>query len=165
MTEVTLRPATPVDDAFLRVVYAWTRVDELAMTPWTDEEKAAFVTMQFEAQRAYYAEVYPDATYDVVVVDGEDAGRLYVARLEDEIRVVDIALLPPFRGRGVGELLLSQVLAEAEASGRRVVIHVEHQNPARNLYERLGFERVEDLGVYHRMEWSAPGPAASAGPS
>ena len=162
MTEVTLRPATPADEAFLRVVYAWTRVDELAITPWTDEQKAAFVSMQFEAQRSYYAEIYPDAAYDVVVVDGEDAGRLYVARFDEEIRVVDIALLPPFRGRGVGELLLSQVLAEGAASGRTVVIHVEHQNRARNLYERLGFVQVEDQGVYLRMEWRPPGSAEEA---
>lgn len=156
MTEVTLRPVTPADEAFLRVVYAWTRADELAMTPWTDEQKAAFVSMQFEAQRSYYTEIYPDAAYDVVVVDGEDAGRLYVARLAEEIRVVDIALLPPFRGRGVGGLLLGQIIAEAAASGRKVVIHVEQQNRARTLYERLGFEQVEDLGVYHRMEWRPP---------
>lgn len=165
MTEVTLRPVTPADEAFLRVVYAWTRADELAVVPWTDEQKAAFVTMQFEAQRSYYTEIYPDAAYDVIVVDGEDAGRLYVARLDEEIRVVDIALLPPFRGRGVGELLLSQVLAEAAASGRMVVIHVEQQNRARNLYERLGFVQVSDEGVYHRLEWRPPGSAAEPGPS
>ena len=158
MTEVTLRPVTPADEAFLRVVYAWTRADELAVTPWTDEEKAAFVRMQFEAQRRYYAEVYPDAAHDVVVVDGEDAGRLYVARFDEEIRIVDVALLPAFRGRGVGELLLSQVLAEAAASGRKVVIHVEHQNRARSLYDRLGFEAVEEVGVYHRMEWRPARP-------
>jgi ribosomal protein S18 acetylase RimI-like enzyme len=155
VTEIALRPETPGDEEFLRVVYAWTRAGELERTPWTDEQKAAFVAMQFEAQRSYYREVYPDAAYDVVVVDGQDAGRLYVARLPGEIRVVDISLLPEFRGRGVGGSLLGDVQAEAASSGRKVVIHVEQQNPAKALYLRLGFEPVEDLGVYLRMEWTA----------
>jgi ribosomal protein S18 acetylase RimI-like enzyme len=153
VTEIALRPETPGDEGFLRVLYAWTRADELERTPWSDEQKAAFVAMQFAAQRSYYREVYPDAAYDVVVVDGQDAGRLYVARLPDEIRVVDISLLPDFRGRGIGATLLGEVQAEAAASRRKVVIHVEQQNRAKNLYVRLGFEPMEDLGVYLRMEW------------
>jgi ribosomal protein S18 acetylase RimI-like enzyme len=153
VTEVALRPETPGDEGFLRAVYAWTRAEELERTPWNDEQKAAFVAMQFEAQRAYYREVYPDAAYDVVVIDGQDAGRLYVARLPEEIRVVDISLLPEFRGRGIGATLLGDVQAEAAASGRKVVIHVEQQNRAKNLYVRLGFVPVEDLGIYLRMEW------------
>lgn len=160
MTEVVLRPETPGDEAFARGVYGSTREEELELTGWTDEQKAAFVAMQYVAQRKYYGEIYPDATYDVIVVDGEDAGRLYVARLAEEIRIVDIALLPAFRGRGVGQQLLGEVLAEAAASGRRVVIHVEQNNRARELYLRLGFVPVEDLGIYHRMEWTpAEGPS------
>lgn len=157
MTEVALRPETPGDEEFSRGVYGSTREEELAVTGWTDEQKAAFVAMQFAAQRKYYRDVYPDAAYDVIVVDGEDAGRLYVARLADEVRIVDIALLPAFRGRGVGGRLLDEILAEAAASGRKVVIHVEQNNRARELYLRLGFAVVEDVGVYHRLEWTPPG--------
>ena len=154
MTGVTLRPATDGDEDFLREVYGSTRADELAMTPWSDEEKAAFVAWQFAAQAAYYREVYPDASRDVIVVDGADAGRLYVSREETEIRVVDISLLPGFRARGVGTELLNAILAEAAADRKRVTIHVEQHNPARGLYERLGFAPVEDLGVYLRMEYA-----------
>jgi ribosomal protein S18 acetylase RimI-like enzyme len=154
VTEVVLRPAAEADEALLRAVYASTRAEELARTPWDDEQKAAFLGMQFEAQRAHYTTAYPGAAHDVVVVDGEDAGRLYVDRAPDEIRVVDIALLPPFRGRGVGSGLLGGILAEGRETGRRVTIYVEHQNPARRLYDRLGFVEVEDVGVYLKMEWT-----------
>lgn len=154
MTEIALRPETPADEALSRAVYSATRADELAPVPWSAEQKAAFLSMQFEAQRAHYREHYPDAAFDVVVVDGEDAGRLYVGRFDGEIRVVDIALLPPFRGRGVGTALLRGLLDEARASGRKVVIHVEHQNPARTLYDRLGFLPVAEVGPYVRMEWT-----------
>lgn len=152
MTEVTLRPVTEADEDFLREVYGATRAEELAMTPWSEEQKAAFVAMQFAAQTTYYREVYPDAAHDVIVVDGQDAGRFYVAREEKDIRVVDVSLLPEFRARGVGTRLLSGILAEAAAGGQRVTIHVEQHNPAKALYERLGFAPVEDLGVYLRME-------------
>lgn len=154
VTRIGLRPQTDADEAFLRAVYTSTRVEELAVTGWNDEQVAAFLAMQFEAQSVYYRATFADAAFDVIVVDGEDAGRLIVLRLDDEIRVVDIALLPAFRGRGVGASLLGDVIAEAAASGRRVVIHVERENPARSLYDRLGFVVVDEGDVYLRMEWT-----------
>jgi GNAT superfamily N-acetyltransferase len=154
VTEVALRPETAEDEGLSRAIYASTREEEMARVPWSDEQKAAFVSMQFEAQRSYYREVYPDADFSVVVVDGADAGRLYVDRSSEEIRVVDIAVLPAFRGRGIGGTLLAAVLDEARETGRTVVIHVELMNRARTLYDRLGFVPVEEAGVYLRMEWT-----------
>ena len=153
MQKVALRPVGDADRAFLAHVYASTRADELAILPWTDEQKAAFLAHQFEAQDAHYRSNYGDATFDVIEVDGEPAGRLYVHRGPREIRVVDIALTPPFRGRGLGTRVLKDVIAEAEAGGRKLSIHVEMHNPARRLYERLGFRPVAGGdGVYLLME-------------
>jgi GNAT superfamily N-acetyltransferase len=149
---VALRPATPEDYAFLERVYASTRADELAPLPWSAEQKAAFLAQQFAAQSAHYAEHYPDASFDVVLVDGEPAGRLIVARGVAEIRVVDIALLPEHRGRGIGTALLEPILAEADERGATVVVHVEQFNPAMRLYERLGFVPAGEVGVYLRLE-------------
>ena len=84
----------------------------------------------------------------MILVGGEPAGRLYVARWPEELRIVDIALLPRFRGRGVGTTLLRQLMDEADAAGKPISIHVEVNNPARSLYDRLGFEVAEDRGVY-----------------
>ena len=154
--EVALRPVVPADEAFLCRVYASTRADELALTGWDDARKAAFVRMQFDAQRSHYEQHYDGAAYDVIVVDGTPAGRLYVARWTDEIRIMDIALLPEFRNKGLGSRLLRDLLAEGSTDGKRVTIHVEKHNPARRLYERLGFVVVEDKGVYDLM--SAGGP-------
>ena len=98
--DVALRPIRDDDEPFLESVYASTREEELARVPWTAEQKTAFVAIQFAAQSAHYAEHYAGMTADVVLVDGEPAGRLLVARWAQEIRIVDIALLPPFRGRG-----------------------------------------------------------------
>ena len=153
--EVTLRPATDADAPFLRDVYASTRTEELAQVDWTDEQKAAFLSSQFAAQDAHYRG-YPGATFEVVLVDGQPVGRCYVARWAEELRVVDISVLPEHRGQGIGRELLGDLLAEAARTGVKVSVHVEKLNRARTLYERLGFVEVEDTGVYLRMERPAP---------
>lgn len=157
---VTLRPAEPRDESFVFEVYAGTRADELALVDWSAEQKAAFVAQQFDAQTRDYARNYPDATVDIVLVDGEAAGRLFVDRTPDDIRVVDISLLPRFRGRGAGGWLLRELQAEAAASGRTLTVHVERFNPAQRLYARLGFVAVGEAGpVYQKMSWT-PEPGA-----
>jgi len=133
-------------------VYASTRAEELAVVPWDDAQKDAFLRAQFDAQDAWWHENYAEASFDVIVVDGEPAGRLYVHRGTSEIRIVDIALLPEHRGDGVGTRLLEDLLAEGDASGKSVTIHVERMNPALRLYERLGFALAEDKGVYLFLE-------------
>jgi GNAT superfamily N-acetyltransferase len=148
----TLRPARPEDREHLLAVYASTRAEELAPVPWTEEQKSAFVKMQFDAQDAHYREHYQGATYEVIEVDGVPAGRLYLHRKPKEIRLVDIALLAPFRGKGIGTRLLAELIAEAKKRGVPLTIHVELFNPARRLYERLGFTPVEEHGVHLLME-------------
>ncbi|HEX8066618.1 MAG TPA: GNAT family N-acetyltransferase [Thermoleophilaceae bacterium] len=106
---------------------------------------------QFSAQDQHYKDNYRDTAYDVILVGGEPAGRLYVGRWREEIRIVDIALLPAFRGRGAGTALLRDLMAEADAAGKPLTIHVERENPARRLYERLGFAEAGEHGVYVLM--------------
>ena len=151
---IALRPVAARDDAFLRFVYACAREEELSLVGWDDVQREAFLRQQFDAQDAYYREHYQPATFDVIELDGEPAGRLYVARWADEIRIIDISLLPQHRGRGIGTALLQGLLAEAAEAGKRVSIHVEKHNPALRLYERLGFSPVADTGVYLLMEAS-----------
>jgi ribosomal protein S18 acetylase RimI-like enzyme len=159
---MTLRPVEAGDEEFLYRVYASTRAEELAAVPWDDDAKEAFLRMQFAAQDRWYHEQMPDASYDLVLVDGERAGRLYVERRPDELLIIDIALLPEQRRRGLGTSLLGDVLAEADATGRRATIHVERFNPARRLYERLGFAGVAEQGVYLLLERSPRGYVKTA---
>ena len=151
--QISFRPVEEEDRGFLQRLYASTRADELAVVDWTDEEKERFLGFQFGAQHDYYREQFPAARFDVVLVDGEPAGRLYVDRREDEIRLIDIALLPQYRRRGIGGELMRRVLDEGRRAGLPVQIHVEHNNPAMRLYNRLGFRKVEDQGVYALMRW------------
>jgi ribosomal protein S18 acetylase RimI-like enzyme len=150
---VRLRPITPEDDEFLARVYASSRADELAPTGWSDEQKEIFCRRQFDAQSAYYSVNYPGALFQVIERDGQPIGRLYVARWEKEIRIVDITLLPESRGTGLGTKLLRDLQDEARVSGKSLTIHVERFNRALGLYRQLGFEQIEDKGVYLLMRW------------
>lgn len=153
--EITLRPIADDDQPFLCRLYATTRADEMAVVDWTEAQKTEFLTMQFTAQHKFYLDQFRQASFDVLMLGQEPIGRLYVDRRPDEIRIIDIALLPAYRNRGIGSHFMKQLLAEAGERGVPVRIHVEHYNPAMRLYERLGFRQIDEDGVYHLMEWSA----------
>jgi ribosomal protein S18 acetylase RimI-like enzyme len=155
---VTLRPIQPDDLAFLFDVYAGTRLEELAVTGWSPAEIEAFLRMQFSAQNAYYRDHYPDAELQIILAADRPAGLLYVNHGAEEIRLVDLALLPAHRGQGIGSSLLDALLAEGQRAGKPVTVHVEKQNRVLRLYERLDFQRIADRGVYWFLEWR-PSPS------
>jgi ribosomal protein S18 acetylase RimI-like enzyme len=152
---LTFRRITDADLPFLARVYASTRVEELAVADWPEQQKAAFLDSQFQAQHKHYQKYYPKADWLVTSRGHEDIGRLYLERWPSQHRIIDIALLPAYRGCGFGEALLRDLMDEAAACGKAVSIHVEKNNPAMRLYRRLGFEIEEDKGVYDLMRWTA----------
>lgn len=148
--ELTLRAAGPSDREFLLAVYASTRAAELAATGWDADTVSTFLEMQFTAQEADRARRHPDSRRWIVSCDGTDIGRLELAALPDEERLVEIALLPAWRGRGIGSRLLERVIADA---GSRIVsLHVAADNPAIALYDRFGFTVVARDELTLRME-------------
>lgn len=159
---ITLRPITDHDLPFLRALYGSTRQAELTAVPWNDAQKAQFLDMQFHAQHTHYQTTYPQATFDIIEKDGAAIGRLYIDPRPDEIRIVDIALLPAHQNAGIGSALLQHILDDGAANGRCVTIHVERFNPALRLYERLGFQHVADNGVYLLMSWTPQSAPALA---
>jgi ribosomal protein S18 acetylase RimI-like enzyme len=154
--QVILRAAGAEDLPFLYQVYASTRAEELAQVPWSAEEVHAFLDMQFKAQHTYYHDNYPGAHFLMVLVDDLPAGRLYIDWWETELRIMDIALLPEFRGQGIGSRLMHDLLREAQARGVPVTLHVEPFNPALRLYARLGFQKIGEAGLYWLMRWEPP---------
>ncbi len=157
---IVLRPIQAEDSAILYRVYASTREDELAPLGWDAEQKDAFLRMQFNAQHRYYQEQFPGAAYQILLVEGCPAGRLYVDHRPEEVRIIDIALLPEYRNKGIGTVLLQGLLEEACRMNKPVRIHVEQANPALRLYRRLGFSEIADRGIYVLMEWSPGGVRA-----
>jgi ribosomal protein S18 acetylase RimI-like enzyme len=156
---ISYRPIGEADLPFLFLVYASTRTEELAVTGWPDDAKRNFLAQQFNAQHVHYQHHYPDAEWLVVLRGGEPAGRLYIEEWPDQIRLIDIALLPQHRRAGIGSAILNDVLALAAAKGKPVTIHVERNNPAMQLYRRLGFATLGEAGVYDLLEWRPEGAA------
>ena len=153
---VSLRPATEADYDFMRRLYASTREVEMAHFPFDEAAKRGFLDQQFAAQYAHYATHYPTCERRIIERDGTPVGRLWVDEWRDQIRLVDIALIPECRGQGIGSTLLQQVMDRGAAAGKPVTIHVEAYNPALGLYRRLGFEPIDTNGVYLLMRWTPP---------
>jgi len=157
MTEynTSLQPVTPADKDFLCTVYASTREEEMELSGWDKQQISDFLGQQFHYQHTYYQQEFPEATYSLILVNNERAGRLYLDRREKEHRIIDIALLPRFQRKGIGSKLLKEILEEANQAGKSVGIHVEQNNPALHLYNRLGFVKTGEQGLYFLMEWNA----------
>ena len=151
-SNLRLRPITDKDKPFLCKLYHSTRLEEMAQSGWDDQQIANFLDFQFEAQHKHYQDTYYTAAFDIIEQDKIPVGRLYVDRRNDELRIVDIALMPETRGKGIGSHYLQMLLKEA-GQDKAVRIHVEHNNPAMTLYKRLGFKKIDTNGVYHLMEW------------
>lgn len=142
------------DDQFLLALYESTRSAEMALVPWSDDQKRVFLKGQFEAQRTDYLARFPAAKHSIIVIDDEPIGRIWIDRRNDEIRILDIAILPRDQNAGVGTVLLEQLqhqAAEAELPLRHSV-SVTNQDALR-FYRRLGFCVVEDFETHVLMEW------------
>jgi ribosomal protein S18 acetylase RimI-like enzyme len=144
--QITLRAVTPADDAFLLSVYTSSRAEEMKLVPWTDEQKEAFVKMQFAAQKQHYAAMHPGASHDIIYCGEIPVGRVYVDRTPEELHILDITVLPQFRGRGTGQTLLRRLMDEAGASSKAVTIYIESFNPSLRLFEQLGFQKEREEG-------------------
>ena len=149
-THLILRSMEAGDEDFVYRVYASTRMAEMDMVDWTDKQKEAFLRMQFRAQGQHYQAVYPQAIYQVIEWNGIPVGRLTLDQTEQTTRLVDIALLPEFRNRGLGAALISAL----QSQNRKINLHVLKSNPALNLYQRLGFVFKSEDALHFEMEWS-----------
>jgi ribosomal protein S18 acetylase RimI-like enzyme len=153
---ITYRPVRDSDRDFLAGLYISTRAEEMQQVPWTPQQKVEFLLMQFQAQTYHYSQEYDSSGFSIIEHDGKPVGRLYRELQGNDIHLIDISLMPEMRGQGLGTTLLQEVLDEAASLGQTVSIYVEHYNPAKRLYHRLGFKEVGENGVYHLMKWTAP---------
>ena len=150
---VTFRPVCETDDtALLFRIFASTREEILAFEGWNDQQKDAFLRQQFALQHNAYMKGYKNPLFYILSHREEEAGRLYLNICETDLRIIDIALLPFARGRGIGSAVISDLLAWSRERRKTVSIHVERQNPARRLYERMGFVCRKTEDVYLLME-------------
>ena len=159
---IELHPVTAAHAGLLLELYASTRSEEMALVPWTAEQRHAFVEMQFRAQQDHYSQFYPQATPEIVLENGRPVGRLYVDRLDREIKIIDVTVLPAERNGGIGTHLIRTLLAEAARLGKVVGIYVESFNPSLAFFKRLGFVETEQSGIHIYLQWFPTGNQAFA---
>lgn len=151
--DVRLRPITDDDYAFMARLYALNRQAEMAHFPFNEQQKSLFLHSQFEAQSRHYFAHYPTERFALIEQQGAPIGRLLVAELPAQLRLVDIALLPSYQRLGIGSALIRQLQAEATAKGIPMQLHVDPASPARTLYERLGFMAETGDALHLAMTW------------
>lgn len=149
---IELRPEVKKDYAFIEAVYRSTREVELNLTNWTEQQKSAFALMQSMAQLAEYKTNFPGAVFRVIIFNKRNAGRFYTWEDDIEIRLIDITLLPQFRGKGIGTALLRDLIKRSEKARKKTSLHVDPLNPAMYLYLRLGFIHIKNNGRHYYME-------------
>lgn len=149
---IQLRPVEEKDDSFIETVYGSTREDELNLTNWTEQQKKAFVSMQSMAQLAEYKRNYPGAAWQIILYKKQAAGRFYTWENDNEIRLIDITLLPLFRGKGIGTFLLQELIKKSNNVQKKISLHVEPRNRALQLYRRSGFIHIKNNGRHYYME-------------
>ncbi len=152
-TSVSFKAISNDDMAFLSELYRSTRWQEVLQAPWNDQQRIEFLDQQFTAQHTHYNSHYPKAEKLLILKETKPIGRIYIDRDESSICLIDVALLTQHRGSGLGTKLLKELLIEAQATKKKIVIHVENFNPAYQWYLKHGFQQVEDKGVYQYMEW------------
>ena len=155
-TYSTLRPLninSDQDMVTIAALYASTRQEEMSLSGWPQQQIDQFLQSQFEAQHTFYMEQFPNASFDLIEIEGQVAGRLYVNRTAERVTIIDIALFPEFRNQKIGEHYLTALQQEITDPKQRLTIHVEHVNPALTLYIRLGFYPIQLQGLYILMEW------------
>jgi ribosomal protein S18 acetylase RimI-like enzyme len=155
------RAATPPDEDFLCRLHRSTRETEVAAWGLPAEQQEALLLLQYKAQSAHYSRSFPSADHQIITIDGKSVGTTLVDRSADEIRLVDIAILPEHRNAGLGTALVRELLDESVACGKPMRLHVFKPSPAVRFYERLGFHRIGDDQVYWVLE-ANPGRAKAS---
>lgn len=153
---VSLRAATPDDAAFMELVYKSSRGDDLRGLGWDENRIDEFLAMQYEAQRTIEGQDHQQAMDQVILFYGKPVGRLLVDSRDQEIRCLDLAVLPDFRNQGVGTATIRRLQDQAAKSRRSLRLQVIRFNRALNLFERLGFVRTSETGSHFQLEWKPP---------
>lgn len=157
--DLSLRPAQAKDEPFLRAVHDAGRAWDLQIlrNQLDDHAWDALLKQQYDAQHADYFNRRALARYAVVEWCGTGIGRIYADFSEAEIRLVDLIILPEYRGRGIASIIVRGLCSEAAKRRVPMRLHVHPMNPARRLYARLGFREIGGPpGGFKEMEWRAP---------
>lgn len=151
---ITLRPATIDDEPFFYNLYKLSRVEEFAIAQLTEMQFEALMRMQYSARKMSYEGNYPEAKHDIVVVDGVDAGQIWVNRDDTQLRVIDISIAGAFQNQGIGAALMRDLIAQAREAALPLRCSIATNNPGSlRFHQRLGFRITTGDEMYYEMEF------------
>ena len=153
---ITLRPAAADDQDFLLELYKSSRGEDLRRLGWSENEVDHFLEKQYEAHRTFEQRDYAHAVDELILFSKQRIGRLQVDHAPDEIRCLDISLLPAWRNQGLGSYLIRRLQNESADQHKPLRLQVIRFNRAVNLFERLGFATASETGTHFQMEWKPP---------
>lgn len=154
MSTLAVRPALPQDEIFLYELYSAIRMPEFMLAPVTEDQREHLVRMQFHGQMSAYAQMYPNSCYHIVLLDGKPVGRLWVAQLEREFHLVDIAVHPSVQKKGIGSVLVKRLQQEAATARLPIASSVSRFNPGSlRFHQRLGFAIVREDEMNFYLQW------------
>lgn len=158
---LTLRAERTGDRSFLYGLFCDLRLPEWETMQLDPALREQLMQHQFRAQTTSYRAQFPKARFDIIELDGTAIGRIVVDRPGDMVHIVDQAIVPTMRNRGIGTAMMRALMDEAAQAGLSVRLKVASSNdPSMRLYLRLGFVPVETAPLYIDMEWCAPATAA-----
>ncbi len=153
-SKISIRESEASDTPFLEKLYLETRYSEFAQIGWDENRIRMLLKMQFDTQTQAYQMQFPDARTFVIEADGVAVGRLITGDNSNELRLIDIAILPASHGFGIGNFVMKKLQTEARKIGKSMILQVLKTNiPAIGLYEKFSFETVSEDDLYLTMEW------------
>lgn len=150
---LNIRPARESDRPFIESLYHSTR-DDLRMLDAEPDFIEALIEQQQEAQQQGYGEQFPNAFYLILEKQSDPIGRVVLDFAENEIRIIDIVLIPAARSMGYGSSILYALKHAAETVCTPLVLSVYKTNhAARKLYEQHGFAVEQGNPMVDQMVW------------
>jgi GNAT superfamily N-acetyltransferase len=154
---ISLRPATAEDEAFLNQMYFDWRREGFALLPFSEQQLRDLIQMQYRAQIASYSAQFPASGYEMILANGERAGRIWIARQAGQIHIVDLLIDARQRNRGIGAVLIQRLQEEARQAGLPILARVDRANPGSlRFHQRCGFRIVGEELFDLFLEWISP---------
>lgn len=151
--KVKLRVALPEEEDILYSLFVSTRKSEFAILEWDEQQIEGLLRMQYDAQKAFYQQQFPNAKYEIIMYEGLGIGRLITEIQQEAIRLIDIFIIPEYRGRGICTALLREFQHVAAELRLPIELNVLMGNPAQRLYERCGFVVTGEVVPHVMMAW------------
>jgi len=154
VNNISMCPVEANHSEFLFKVFTQSRPDLAFIDAVNEEAKTSILYQQFKIEEQQFIEMCPKAEFNIVMLNNQPIGRLYIYYGENTDRILQIGLIEKYRAMGIGKKIVTMIIEAALRKGKTVSLQVAWFNQrAYNFYEKLGFKVVENKGVSYEMHY------------